>query len=86
MSGFEPAPDYLVGEFGGRKRYVRVYDQDMATANKYGDKATHNLKAWHAYQTHKKYSGTFSWESTPATGEERPALPPGGRAVKPEES
>ncbi len=57
MSGFEPAPDYLVGEFGGRKRYVRVYDQDMATANKYGDKATHNFKARHIYQTHKKYIG-----------------------------
>jgi hypothetical protein len=47
MTGFEPAPDYLVGEFEGRKRYVRVYDQDMAMANKYGDKATYNLKAWH---------------------------------------
>ena len=57
MSGFEPAPDYLVDESGGRKRYVRVYDQDMAMANKYGDKATHNLKAWHTYGTYKKYIG-----------------------------
>ena len=54
MSGFEPAPDYLVGEFEGRKRYVRVYDQDMATANKYGDKVTHNLKARHTWGSSPK--------------------------------
>ena len=54
MTGFEPAPDYLVGEFEGRKRYVRVYDQDMARANEYGDKANHNLKARHTWGSSPK--------------------------------
>ena len=54
MSRFEPAPDYLIGEFEGRKRYIRVYDQDIAAANKYGEKVTHNLKARHTWGSSPK--------------------------------
>lgn len=47
LRGFEPPPDYFVGEFHGRRRYVRVYDRNMRLAEEYKDKAERRLMSWH---------------------------------------
>ena len=47
LRGFEPPPDYFVGEFHGRRRYVRVYDRNMKLAEEYKDKAERRLMSWH---------------------------------------
>ena len=44
---FEPPPDYFVGEFHGRRRYVRVYDRNMELADEYKDKVDRRLMSWH---------------------------------------
>ena len=49
MSGFEPAPDYFIGTFNGCKRYVRVYDRDMVSANAYKAAATSKRLSWHTW-------------------------------------
>ena len=49
MTGFEPAPDYLIDKCNGRKRYVRVYDRDMVAANKYKSAATSRRLSWHTW-------------------------------------
>ena len=47
LGGFEPPPDYFVGEFHGRRRYVRVYDRNMKLAEEYKNKAERRLMSWH---------------------------------------
>ena len=44
---FEPPPDYFVGEFHGRRRYVRVYDRNMEMADEYKNKVDRRLMSWH---------------------------------------
>ncbi len=51
LRGFEPPPDYFVGEFHGRRRYVRVYDRDMKLAEECKDKVEPRLMSWHTSRT-----------------------------------
>ena len=47
LGQFEPPPDYFIGVFHGRRRYIRVYERNAEMADKYKTQVNPRLMSWH---------------------------------------